>query len=670
MIGPEVTRRGAALVSIVALATSCQSPRSTPAPAASGAPAGAWFSAEGPRKPNEWPVYGGDAGGLKYSPLTTIDRSNVGRLTVAWTWKTGEQPITPSGATVPARPGQFQVTPLAIGDTLFLSTPFNRVVALDAASGRELWSYDPHAYDAGQPSNGTGFVHRGVATWSDGRQRRILIASRWRLIALDASTGKPVPTFGTNGEVDLTANILWSVERKHYTNTSPPVIYGDLVIVGNGVGDRLVYKRDPPGDIQAFDVRTGQRVWRFNPIPQPGEYGNATWEDSSWARMGHTNVWAPFTVDVRRGLVYLPFGTPSNDWYGGERHGDNLFAESIVCLDAKTGRRVWHFQITHHGLWDYDMPSPPVLATIHKDGKALDVVAQVTKQGWVFVFDRVTGQPVWPIEERRVAPSDVPGERAAPTQPVPTRPPAFAKQGFTEDDVIDFTPELKRLALEEVRRYRTGPLYTPPSLEGTIVMPGAIGGGGWGGGAFDPETGVLYVKATNNPALFKLFPVGTPSDTVQARYMVELGRSLGVRPPAAAGERVAELPAHKPPYGTLTAIDLNRGEQLWQVPLGDEPSIRNHPLLRGVKLPPLLGVRGAPGPIVTRSGLLFVTGGGQVLYAIDVRDGRTLWQHDFGRVAYSVPMTYATRDGRQFVVVATGAGANSELVAFAIGNRE
>jgi quinoprotein glucose dehydrogenase len=621
-------------------------------------------------------VYGGDAGGLKYSPLATIDRSNVAQLKVAWTWKTGEQAITPPGASVPARPGQFQVTPLAIGDTLFLSTPFNRVVALDASTGRELWSYDPHAYDVGQPSNGTGFVHRGVATWSDGKQRRILIASRWRLIAIDASSGKPITTFGTNGEVDLTANILWSVERRHYTNTSPPVVYGDLVIVGNGVGDRLVYKRDPPGDIQAFDVRTGKRVWRFNPIPQPGEYGNETWEDSSWARMGHTNVWAPFTVDVRRGLVYLPFGTPSNDWYGGERRGNNLFAETVVCLDAKTGRRVWHYQITHHGLWDYDLPSPPVLATIHKDGKALDVVAVVTKQGWVFVFDRVTGAPVWPIEERPVAASDVPGERAALTQPVPTKPPAFAKQGFTEADVIDFTPELKHLALNEVRKYRLGPLYTPPSLEGTIVMPGAIGGGGWGGGAFDPETGVLYVKATNNPALFKLFPVETPSDTVQARYMVELGRSLGVPVPTPsvgtgnAATRVAELPAHKPPYGTLTAIDLNRGEQLWQVPLGDEPSIRNHPMLQGVTLPPLLGVRGAPGPIVTRSGLLFVTGGGQVLYAIDAKDGRTLWQHDFGRVAYSVPMTYATRDGRQFVVVATGSGANAELVAFALGNRE
>jgi len=666
--GPVTSMRpraiGAAGVIAAHLALGC-------APSSGAGNASPFLSAEGARKPNEWPVYGGDAGGLKYSPLTTIDRSDVSRLTVAWTWKTGEQPVTPPGATIPARPGQFQVTPLAIGDTLFLSTPFNRVVALDAATGRELWAYDPHAYDAGQPSNGTGFVHRGVATWSDGKQRRILIASRWRLIAIDAATGKPIPTFGANGEVDLTANILWSVEHKHYTNTSPPVVYGDLVIVGNGVGDRLVYKRDPPGDIQAFDVRTGKRVWRFNPIPQPGEYGNETWEDSSWARMGHTNVWAPFTVDVKRGLVYLPFGTPSNDWYGGERLGDNLFAESIVCLDAKTGRRVWHYQITHHGLWDYDMPSPPVLATIHKDGRALDVVAMVTKQGWVFVFDRVTGQPVWPIVERPAAASDVPGERAAPTQPVPTKPPAFAKQGFTEEDVIDFTPELKRLALEEVRKYRMGPLYTPPTLQGTIVMPGAIGGGGWGGGAFDPETGVLYVKATNNPALFKLFPVEAPSDTLQARFMVALGRSLGVRPRSPGTDsaaRAPELPVHKPPYGTLTAIDLNRGEQLWQVTLGDEPSIRNHPMLRGVALPPLLGVRGAPGPIVTRSGLLFVTGGGQVLYAIDARNGSTLWQHDFGRVAYSVPMTYATRDGRQFVVVATGAGPNAELVAFTIGN--
>ena len=627
------------------------------------------YTAEGPRKPNEWPVYGGDAGGLKYSALTRIDRSNVSRLEVAWTWKTGEQPIVANGATLAARPGQFQATPLAIGDTLFLTTPFNRVVALDATTGEEIWTFDPEAYAMGQPSNGTGFVHRGVATWTDGKVRLILVASRWKLIALYAETGLPVPSFGTGGVVDLTANILWSVDKRHYTNTSPPVVYGDLVIVGNGVGDRLVYKRDPPGDVQAFDVRTGRRVWRFNPIPQPGQYGNETWEDSSWARMGHTNVWAPFTVDVRRGIVYLPFGTPSNDWYGGERKGDNLFAETLVALDARSGRRLWHYQITRHGLWDYDLPSQPVLATIRQDGRPLDVVAMVTKQGWVFVFDRITGRPVWPIEERPVPSSDVPGERVAPTQPFPTKPPPFAKQGFTEDDVIDFTPELRRLALEEVRKYRIGPLYTPPSLQGTVVMPGAIGGGGWGGGAFDPATGILYVKATNNPALFRLFPVEAASDTVQARYMVELGRSLGVRGPATPGaDRGPELPAHKPPYGTLNAIDLNRGEILWQVPFGDEPAVRNHPLLRGVTLPPLLGVRGAPGPIVTRSGLLFATGGGQVLYAVDTRDGRTLWQHDFGRVAYSVPMTYAVKDGRQFVVVATGAGANAELVAFSIPN--
>jgi len=658
----SLARLGAAALAIACAAPASQS-NSTSSPA--GDPT-VTYSAEGVRKPNEWPVYGGDAGGLKYSPLTTIDRSNVSRLDVAWAWKTGEQAIATTDSTLAARPGQFQVTPLAIGDTLFFSTPYNRVIALDAATGRELWSYDPKAYAAGQPSNGTGFVHRGVATWSDGKERRILIASRWRLIALDAATGRPIPSFGTNGEVDLTANILWSVVKKHYTNTSPPVVYRDLVIVGNGVGDRLVYKRDPPGDVQAFDVRTGRRIWRFNPIPQPGEYGNETWEDSAWARMGHTNVWAPFTVDVRRGLVYLPFGTPSNDWYGGERKGDNLFAESIVCLDANTGRRVWHSQITRHGLWDYDLPAPPVLATITKDGRALDVVAVITKQGWVVVFDRVTGTPIWPIEDRAVAASDVPGERVSPTQPFPTRPAPFAKQGFSEADIIDFTPELRRLALEEVRRYRLGPMYTPPSLQGTVVMPGVIGGGGWGGGAFDPMTGVLYVKATNNPAVSKLYEVTTHSDTVQARYAAELGRTLGVRVPASDGERLPELPINKPPYGTLTAIDLNRGEHLWQIPLGDDPAMRSHPMLRGVALPPALGVRGAPGPIVTRSGLLFVTGGGQVLYAIDARDGRTLWQHDVGRVAYSVPMTYATRAGRQFVVVATGAGANAELVAFTL----
>ena len=620
----------------------------------------------------DWPVTGGDAGGMRYSPLAGIDRRNVGTLQVAWSWATGETPIAGTDSTLASRPGTFQATPLMIGDTLYLSTPYNRVVALDAATGRELWSHDPGAYRAGQPSNGTGFVHRGVAAWSDGRERRIFINSRWRLLALDASTGRPIASFGTGGEVDLTAQLTRTVNRRHYTNTSPPVVVGDLVIVGNGVGDRLTYRNDPPGDVQAFDVRTGRRVWRFSPIPQAGEFGNETWEDSSWAHTGHTNVWAPFTADTARGLLYLPVSTPSNDWYGGRRKGDNLFAESIVCLDARTGKRVWHHQLVHHGLWDYDLPAPPNLITIRPNGTPIDAVAVPTKMGYLFVFDRVTGKPVWPIEERPVPPSDVPGERAARTQPHPTRPAPFAKQGFGEADVIDFTPALRARALEILRPYRMGPMYTPPSLQGTVAMPGVIGGSGWGGGAFDPETRTLYVKATNAPALFKLNRVASRSDTVDADYMLDLGLStlsVSVDRPGdtlALHQPTEALPINKPPYGTLTAIDLDTGEQRWQVPLGDTPAIRAHPLLRGVPLPPRLGVAGAPGGIVTRGGLVFITGGGSTLYAIDKADGKTLWEGDLGARGYANPMTYRTRDGRQFVVIATGAGAGARLVAFAL----
>jgi quinoprotein glucose dehydrogenase len=549
-----------------------------------------------------------------------------------------------------------------INDTLYLPTPLNQVVALDANTGRELWRFDPGAYRAGQPSNGTGLVHRGVASWTDGKERRILLNSRWRLFALDASTGRPISSFGTNGEVDLTAGLSRPVNRRHYTNTSPPVVWGDLVILGNGVGDRLMYRGDPPGDVQAIDVRTGRRAWTFNPVPPPGSFGNDTWKDGSWRHTGHTNVWAPFTVDSARGLVFLPFGTPSNDWYGGRRPGANLFGETLVALDARTGRRVWHFQTVHHGLWDYDLPAPPNVVSIRRGTTSVDAVVVPTKQGFVFVFDRVTGKPLWPVEERPVPVSDVAGEQSWPTQPVPTRPAPISRIGISEADAADFTPAIRAAALAELRKFRLGPVFTPPSLQGTVTLPGSIGGAGWGGAMFDPSSSTLFVKATNSPSVWRIVQRGEPSDTNDMEFTADLANSaIGVR----IGEG-ATIPVIKPPYGTLTAIDLATGNQRWQVPLGDTPAVRNHPALHGVALPKYLGVSGAPGGVVTAAGLIFISGGGRTLYAIDTQDGSVQWEHDLAQPAYANPMTYRTKAGRQFVVIATGAGGTATLRAFAL----
>jgi quinoprotein glucose dehydrogenase len=605
-------------------------------------------------------VYGGDAGGMKYSALTQINRENVGQIEPAWSWSTGEKPLAGPRLPIPGhqvRPGSFEVTPIVLDDVMYLSTPYNRVVALDAGSGKEVWTYDPRAYDWGQVPNGTGYVHRGLAAWSGKGERRIFMNSRWRLIALNAATGKPIPSFGHKGEIDLTENLTWPTNRLHYTQTSPPVIYKDLVIVGNGVWDGFVYRQDPPGVMQAFDVHTGKLVWKFDLIPQTGAFGNETWEDGSAAYTGHTNVWAPFSVDDRRGLVYLPVSTPSNDYYGGHRKGNNLFAESLLCLDANTGRRAWHFQAVHHGLWDYDLGSPPTLLTVQVAGKKIDVVAVPSKIGFLYVFDRVTGEPVWPIEEREVPPSDLPGERASRTQPFPTKPPPFAKQGFTDDDVIDFTPELKAAALKIIRPYRHGPLFMPPSLDGTITMPGVNGGANWGGASADPETGMVYVRASNSPSLLamgKSDPARTEGD-----YDIDRNRR-GLTMPGG-------MPINKPPYGTLTMIDLNKGEQGWQVPLGDTPWLRSHPALRGVALPPRLGAIGVPGSVVTKGGLVFIPGGSQ-LYAFDKSTGRELWAGDLAEQGSGNPMTYSTSSGRQFVVVATGIGDRAKLAAFALSN--
>jgi quinoprotein glucose dehydrogenase len=608
----------------------------------------------------DWPFYGGDQAGTKFSSLTDVNRDNVVQLVPAWEWSTREKALPDRGT----RPGAFEVTPLMIDNVLYLSTPYNRVVALNAETGEELWSFDPKAYEDGQPPNGTGFVHRGVAAWRDSTngRLRIFLNSRYRLICLDAATGQLVSTFGDGGTVDISRGLIWEINRKHYTNTSPPVVYKDLVILGNGVGDRLVYRNDPPGDVRAFDARTGRQTWTFHTIPQKGELGNDTWSNESWKFTGHTNVWAPMTLDSERGLLYLPVSTPSNDFYGGRRPGANLFADSLVCLDAATGARKWHFQIVHHGLWDYDNPAPPNLVTIHPNGRSIDAVVQLTKQGFAYVFDRLTGDPVWPIEERPVPASDVEGEQAWPTQPIPTKPPAFTEQGVTLDDALDVTPQLKAAAQEQMKKFRLGPVFTPPSYQGTLQHPGIIGGANWGGAAFDAESGVLYIKTSNQAHIGR---VGKPDRTSANPHADEVDADY-TRVGDTNAEFMDGLPLLKPPYGHVVAIDLNRGVIKWRVPFGDTASLRRHPSLKGVTLPAVLGVAGAPGLIATRSGLLFVGGGDAALHALNQVTGAELWRAPLPRRTNGTPMTYRSRAGRQFIVVATGGGEDAALMAFAL----
>ncbi len=606
---------------------------------------------------NDWPSYAADKASSKYVPFEQISASNINLLDLAWTW------MSPDNETVlenqrqqnfRATPGAFKVTPIAVDGVLYTSTSFGRVVAIDGQSGRELWQFDTRSWEAGRPAN-LGYNHRGVAYWSDGANARILMSANdaW-LWSLDAATGLPDPAFGDQGRIDLTLELGRSVLRSEYTQISPPMIVGDIVVVGSSINDVPRYKEAPPGHVRGFNVRTGEQVWIFHTIAQSGEPGVETWEEGSWQYTGNTNVWTMMSADEELGYVYLPVGTPTNDWYGGHRKGDNLFAESLICVDARTGERVWHFQFVHHGVWDYDLPAAPNLVDITVDGRRIKAVAQTTKQGFVFVFDRVTGVPIWPIEERPVPQGSVPGEQLSPTQPFPVRPAPFEMQGITSETLIDFTPQLRAEALQLLESLDYGPLYTPPSLRGTVNFPGWFGGGGWQGAAVDPETGVMYIPSGSAPMVVQL----VAPDAAESDFdFVRGGRTAAPSP--------SGLPLTKPPYGRITAIDLNTGEHLWMVPHGE--GIRERIIAAGVEDPGPVGSPSRTGPLLTKT-LLFLgqeDNGRYVLRAYDKSSGTVLREISLPLPPGGAPMSYMA-GGRQFVSVAVGAGQDARLMSFAL----
>ena len=604
----------------------------------------------------EWRYYGGDSGSTKYSPLDQINQKNVANLKVAWSWDSPDLALQAQNRALSSF--AFEATPLMVGGKLYVSTSLSQVAALDAQTGKTIWVFDPETYKAGRPTN-LGYLHRGVAYWTDGKQERLLIGTGDAYLwAVDAKTGKAVADFGEGGKVNLTKAIPYAQNSRNYAVTSPPVICRDVVMVGASISDGPTTKEAPRGDIQAFDVRTGKPVWIFHSVPQAGEFGNDTWEKDSWKYTGNTNVWTLMSTDEELGYVYLPFGTPTNDWYGGHRPGNNLFAESLVCLDAKTGKRVWHYQTVHHGLWDYDLPAAPVLCDIKVGGRTIKAVAQITKSGFTFVFDRKTGKPVWPIEERPVPPSKVPGEQASPTQPFPTKPAPFETQGATVENLIDFTPELRAEAKAILEQYEYGPLFTPPSEKGTINMPGWAGGGNWWGAAFDPETGMFYIPSVSSPIVVKLIK----PDAARSNFDYVRGGGMSVNGPRG-------LPLFKPPYGRITAINLNTGNHAWMVPHGDGARKQISDVV-GKDVGPTGS--GGGGPLLTKT-LLFIGqgasgrgarggGGANLLRAFDKATGKVLAELQLQSVPTGTPMTYLA-GGKQFVVVATTDG---KLVALSL----
>ncbi len=628
-------------------------------------------SADDSPDPSSWTSYGGDTWSTKYSPLDQIDATNVKKLEIAWRWGSPENDLVAKDPKY--RPGLYEATPLFIDGVLYTATSHSGIAAIDPGTGKTLWHFDSLSQEGGRPPN-LGFIHRGVSYWSDGEATRIFIGTGdSRLIAVDHVTGEPIGEFGNQGSVDLSKGLRRPIPRRYYGLNSPPLVCGDVVVTGATIADLAISRNAPPGDVRGFDVRTGEHLWTFHSIPQAGEFGNETWKNESWKGTGNTNVWSLMSCDEELGYVYLPFGTPTSDYYGGERHGDNLFAESLVALDVETGERIWHFQAVHHGIWDYDFPCAPNLVDITVDGERIKAVAQASKQGFIYVFDRVTGEPVWPIEERKVPASSVPGEKLSPTQPFPTRPAPFERQGVRPEDLIDFTPELAAEARKILAEFDYGELFVPLGTgRPTMYLPGWLGGANWTGAAVDPETGVLYVPSITSPIAFTL----TETDSNRSAFRYTATPTPVIGPDG--------LPLFKPPYGRITAIDLNSGEHLWMSPLGDGP--RDHPRLAHLDLGPL----GAPqrgAPLVTKT-LLFVTQEGTIgeirfsedlhaaeaetftsdpgLRVFDKQNGNLLTEIELPANAIAAPMTYL-HEGKQYIAVSIGGGSqHSELVALAL----
>jgi quinoprotein glucose dehydrogenase len=630
-----------------------------------------------PYADGEWRTYGGDLGSARYRAFDQINKDNFNDLEVAWRLKTDNLGPRPEF--------NFQSTPLMVGGWLYTTAGSRRaVVALDAATGEMKWM---HSEDEGKRGEEAPRLlsGRGLAYWSDGKQGRIIyVTPGYRMKALDAKTGVPISSFGKNGVVDLKLDDDQNMDlvMGDIGLHAAPVVAKDIIIVGaaHTEGSRPESRRNEKGYVRGFDVRTGKRLWIFHTIPEPGEFGSDTWDQDSESYTGNAGVWAQISVDEELNTVFLPVEMPTGDYYGGHRPGAGLFGESLVAVDLRTGKRKWHYQFIHHGIWDWDLPCAPIIADVTIDGRMRKIVAQPTKQGWLYVFDRVTGEPVWPIEERKVEQSDVPMEKTWPTQPFVTKPPAYERQGVSVDDLIDFTPELRAEAVKLVSRFRIGPIFTPivvskwPGPLATLMLPDATGGANWQGGSYDPETGVFYIFTNTNVAALGLVPgserPNKPSDMNYVR-----GQTVDPANPKApaVATTVQGLPLIKPPYGRITALDLHKGELLWQVAHGDTPdNVRNHPLLKGMNIP-RTGRTGRIGTLVTKS--LVIAGEGGMVTLSDGRRGAMLRAYDkaTGKDAGAVympapqtgsPMTYML-NGRQYIVVAiSNQNFPGELIAF------